>query len=247
MRRRAFVAGRPLFLGLSLLALAAPLAAQQPTTGEPRTIRVSATGEARAQPDEAHLDFAVETVATTARAAGEENARLMERVIRALVAAGVPRASIETRNYTVYPEYATPMPDERQEQPRIRGYRTSNLVTARTQDLARVGALIDAALGAGANRVDAVRFSLRNPERAQAEATRDAVQRARQSAETIAGALGVRLGEVLDASTAFEPIRPFATDVRYRMAEAAVPAPTPIQPGEQTVNATITVVFAIVR
>jgi uncharacterized protein YggE len=250
MRRRSFVPGRILApLGVLLLTAAAPLAAQQPASAPaPRTIRVSATGEARAQPDQAYLDFAVETAATTAKAASEENAKLMDRVVRALVAAGVPRERIETRNFTVYPEYTSPTPGERQDEPRIRGYRTSNMVTARVDDLKRVGALIDAALGAGANRVDAVRFGLRNPERAQAEATRDAVQRARANAETIASALGVRLGEVLDASTAYEPYRPYAADMRmYSMRAEAAAAPTPIQPAEQTVNSTVTLVYAIAR
>lgn len=227
-------------------ALVAPAAAQTPPTAPqaPRTIRVSAVGEVQVTPDQAALDLAVETLASTARAAGEENARRMERVIQALVAAGVPRADIATRNYSIYPEYE---PVEGGEAPRVRGYRVNNTVSVETRDLARVGPLIDAALAAGANRVDGVRFSLSNPQAAGNRALRQAVEQARASAETMAAALGVRLGRVLDASTGVEP--PVFPMPRFEAADMAMraAAPTPIQPGEQTVRATATLVFEILR
>lgn len=235
----------------ALLLLAAavsalPAAGQQLERPGERTIRVTGTGEVQATPDQAHIDLAVETFAATAREAGEENARTMERVIRALVAAGVPRGEIETRNYSLYPEYVPPQgPRQEQEQPQIRGYRASNMVSVRTQDLAQVGPLIDAALRAGANRMDAVRFSLRDADTAQAEATRRAVTRARQSAENIASALGVQLGQVVDASTTLEVVRPMPYMMRERAVADVAAAPTPIEPGEQTVSATVLVVFAI--
>lgn len=233
-----------LLLGVAAPAL--PAAGQQPERPAARTIRVTGTGEIQATPDQAHIDLAVETFAATAREAGEENARTMERVIRALVAAGVPRGEIETRNYSLYPEYVPPQgPRQEQEQPQIRGYRASNMVSVRTQDLTRVGPLIDAALRGGANRMDAVRFSLQDADAAQAEATRRAVVRARQSAENIASALGVQLGQVVDASTSLEVVRPVPYMMRAREMADAASTPTPIEPGEQTVTATVLVVFAI--
>ena len=225
-----------------------PLVGQQPVMGEmiaQRTIRVSGMGEARARPDAARMTFAVETFATTAREAGQENARLMERVIQALMGAGVARTDITTSNYTVYPEYIHDRPVPEAE--RLRGYRATNQVILRTTQMHRVGDLIDIALTAGANRMDGVMFEIQNPEPLQAEALRQAVQRARTSAETIATALGVRLGPVLDASTGVEPVRPMPYMVMERMTVAAAPppAPTPVEPGEQTVLANVTLVFSI--
>ena len=130
----------------------------------------------------------------------------MDQVIQALVEAGVPRDNIETQNYSLYPEYSPPPgPEQPGEEPRIRGYRAINTVTAEVDDLERVGPLIDVALQAGANQLQSVRFSLRNPDEAQRSAMRRAVQEAQESAETIADALGVALGPVLDASTTAEP------------------------------------------
>lgn len=233
-----------------MLALAAALAsatpglAQLPTAQCPaeRTIRVTGFGEVQARPDEAHVDFAVETLAPTARAASEENARTMERVIAALVRAGVPRGEIQTRGFSVFPEY---FHRDRDTVPQIRGYRVNNAVVLWTQALNRVGAFLDAALGAGANRVNGVRFAIRNADAVRAEAMRSAVHQARASAETMAASLGVRLGPVLDASTAGQPPRPVYDRAMMRVAEEAQAISTPIEPGEQTVTAAVSLVFAI--
>jgi uncharacterized protein len=235
---------------LLLASGAAPLAAQQPSDGTPqRVIRVSGAGEVRVTPDVAHIDLAVETTGATARAAGEQNARQMDAVIRALTQAGIARADIRTSGYTLFPVYAQqerpPRPETVQE-PRIVGYRASNMVNVRTQDIARVGTLIDAALAAGANRMQALRFSILDDEAAQNAAVRQAAERARRSAEAMAAALGVRLGEVVEASTSTDVIRPFMRmEAAAARGMADMAAPTPIEPGEQTVSANVAVVFAI--
>ncbi|NOK01630.1 MULTISPECIES: SIMPL domain-containing protein [Myxococcus] len=241
---------RPLLLtamlltGLTAFAQPQPISAPraQAPTGV-RTIRVEGTGEVKAQPDEAFVDVAVETLAPNAKAAGEQNAKRMEKVIAALTSAGIARRDIQTRNYSVYPEYAPPLPN--QTEPKLKGYRVSNLVSVHVKDLSRVGNLLDQALAAGANRVDSVRFGLSRQEAVQGEALRQAVARARKSAEVLAASLNVKLGAVLDASTVTEP--PQLYPARFAMAEAADARgmSTPIQPEEQTVQGKVTLIFAI--
>lgn len=237
---------------LAALLAAAPAAAQDPTPrpappGATSTIRVSATGEVQVAPDRAWVDFGLENQAPTAQAASEANAQVMERVIAALRRAGVAREEIETRDYNVFPDYAPGQPGETE--PRIRGYRVTNVVTVRTDRVAGVGALIDAALAAGANRVHGVRFGLRDPQATRGRALRQAIERGRAEAETIAAGLGVRLGAVVDASTSFEPMRPMPMmrEMAMDMAAQAVSAPTPVMPGQQTVTATISLVYAVAR
>lgn len=246
-----------LFAALALLASLAGTTAVAQTRPAPepapvpavernaRTLRVEGHGETKAAPDEAYLDVAVETVAPTAKAAGEENARKMEKVLAALTQAGVPKREIDTRNYNVFPEYSPPRPDGTE--PKLKGYRVQNLVSVHVTDLTRVGVLLDKALAAGANRVDGVRFGLSKPDAVQGEALRQAVQRARNSAQVLAAALGVKLGAVLDASTVSEPPRFYPA--RLAMMESAdmkaAGPTTPIQPEEQTVTARVTLIFAI--
>jgi uncharacterized protein YggE len=237
---------RALHLAVALAALAAPLAAQQAVAAGaiPGTIRVSASGEARGTPDQAWIDFGMETIAPTAKAAGEQNARAMDRVVSALLAAGIARADVQTHDYNLYPEYQ-PRPDG-QGAPAIRGYHATNVVTVRTDRITQVGALIDAALAAGANRADAIRFGIRNSDALRAQALRQALERGRAEAQAIAAGLGVRLGRVLDASTASAPPRPMPVAMMARgMAADAVAAPTPVEAGEQTVTASVSLVYAI--
>ena len=236
----SFAAG----LGLALVASRAARAqepAPLPARGSAE-IRVSATGEARAVPDRAFADFGVETEAPSAQQAAADNARRMEQVIAALVRAGISRAEIQTRDFSVFPAY-DPQPPPMGGEPRVRGYRVTNTVTVRTDEVQRVGALIDAALAAGANRSYGLRFDVRDPQRLRNEALRDAMRRARAEAETIAQALGVQLVRVVEASTVSEPMRP----VIPMMARAAAMdmAQTPVEPGQATVQATVTLVYAV--
>jgi uncharacterized protein len=233
-----------------VMAAAMPARAQvgTPMMMDQRTIRVSGVGEVNAEPDLATIQFAVETTGETAQEAGAANADLMDRVIQALVGAGVTRERIETTGYSLYPEYARPPRGAETDPPVIRGYRASNHVSVESGDLEGLGRLIDVGLAAGANRLNGIFFELRNSEAAEAEALREAVQSARASAETMAAALGVTLGEVLDASTSSEPPRPMYRAVAresVQMMDMAAAAPTPIEPGEQTVRAVASLVFAI--
>ena len=52
----------------------------------------------------------------------------------------------------MYPEYAPPPPKE--QEPKLKGYRVSNVVSVHVTELCEVGSLLDKALAAGANRVD---------------------------------------------------------------------------------------------
>jgi len=231
-------------------ALAVAAGAQQgsaqpgPGPGREQSIRVTGVGEARAPADQAIADFAVETSAATAQAAAAENAQRMDRVFAALVRAGVPRDRIETSGYNVFPEY-DPNPRPESTEPRVRGYRVTNTVTATMDDVDGVGAVIDAALGAGANRVNGVRFGLRDPQAYRQRAIDDAARRARSDAEALAASLGLSLGQVREAYTTDVGVAPPVPMYRMAMDAAAQSVQTPITPGEQTVRATVVVVYSI--
>ncbi|MQA90507.1 MAG: DUF541 domain-containing protein [Gemmatimonas sp.] len=218
-----------------------------PVIGDQRTIRASGVGEVTVQSDMATIQFAVETTGTTAQEAAGANADLMDAVIGALRGAGVGEDQIETSQYSLFPEYARPPRGSDADPPVIRGYRASNQVAIESTDLEGLGELIDVGLAAGANRVNGVMFDVIDPAASKSAALSDAVANARASAETIASALGVQLGEVLDASTNADPVRPVFRAVAAEAMEmdAAAAALTPIEPGEQTVSAVASVVFAI--
>ena len=68
------------------------------------------------------------------------------------------------------------------------------------ENLERVGAVIDAALGAGANQLDGVYFGLENDLETRTDALRAAITEARRKAQAMADALGVQLEAVLSVN-----------------------------------------------
>ena len=216
------------------IAMACPLGAQdtgagdRPTAGAP-TITATGHGEARIAPDRATVSIGVQTKAPTAAQASAENARKQRAVIDALKSLGITDQEISTVEYSVYPESAPTTTDERT--PRILGYTVSNSVRVDVQHVDRLGAIIDAALGHGANAINSVDFSSSNEDEARRAALALAVQHARGDAEAMARGAGGRLGELVDL-TSEAAARPI--EFGQRMAIGAAVA-TPISPGSETV------------
>lgn len=207
-------------------------------------IEVSGTASAEVTPDRARLSFAVESQARTAAAASGANADAMDAVVRALRGSGAAGLRVETFGYVLRPDYSVPSGPERTRQ--ITGYTAINNVRVTLQDVAAVGRTIDLAIGAGANRVSSLAFEATNTESARGDALTRAVREATMQAETMASALGRTLGaplEVRGGAQAPTPRVP-VEGIQYRAAvEMAVE--TPIEPGAQTVYASVTIRFAL--
>lgn len=191
---------RTLILVLVLAVLPAAAAAQQPSlpSAPPARPQVVATGEGEVlvTPDRAYVDIAVETMAPTAVAAATENARLMAAVSEAIQRAGVPAAAMTGAGYHVSANTVYEQGSARQQ-----GYRASNTLRIEMDRFDGLGAVVDAALAAGANRITDVRYTTRDPAAARQRAIAAAVERARADAEAMARAAGGGLGALLELST----------------------------------------------
>jgi uncharacterized protein YggE len=214
----------------------------------PTRIVVSALGTASRAPEQAVVNLAIETAARTAQAAAEQNAETMERIVAALRRLDIPEDQIRTTAYNMYPEYRHwdgRDPEMANRQPEIIGYRVMNQVMVTVDGAARAGAVIDAALGAGANRVDGLGFQLRDTEAVRADALREAMQKARAEAQLLADAAGLTLGPPIEISTSYGYMPPMPPMPMYArdMAQAGA-APTPVQPGSVEVQANVNIVYS---
>ncbi len=217
-----------------------PVTAQDPAPADaPRTLQVSATATVRRAPDQATIQLAVETHAATADEASEANAATMDRVLAAVRDQGVDPSMIRTRRLELQPRYER----RREEEPAIIGYRAVNQVSVELDDVARVGAVVDAAVRAGANRVTGIDFGLSDPQAAYDEALREAIAKARAEAEVAASALDETLGPPLQVSTGgFSPPMPMFRAEAVAMDQAGAP---PVQPGEVEVRATVNITWRL--
>jgi uncharacterized protein YggE len=110
-------------------------------------------------------------------------------------------------------------------------------VSVDVDDLSRLGAIVDIALGAGATNVSRLTFEARNQDEARANAIADAYRHARSDAEALARAAGRTLGPAISLSTD-QGVRPFAEPVMLaRAAGGGTDLPAP----EVTVSATVSV------
>jgi uncharacterized protein len=226
--------------GLALAAVAfagvaAPEPAQSAAADTFKGITVTGVGTVTAVPDRAELSFGVVSQARTASAALSANAAEMRRVVAALRNAGVAADDIQTQQVAVHPR-SSPEGEE------IVGYTASNTVAARIRELARAGAVIDAAVGAGANQVFGPSLTRSDQNELYRTALRSAVANARAKAQTLATAVGVTLGSVTSVVEAASsaPI-PLAAESARAADQAA-----PIEPGTQELQATVTVTFSVI-
>lgn len=235
-----YMEGTP-FEARAMRPLAAGNSGQTPTESRGLT-RVLVTGDSiiQAIPDTAILNISVVSQARRALEAQQDNANKSDAVIRALKSAAGAGAEIKTSGYSLQPirVYKEGQP------PLITGYEARNSVTVALADLQKVGPVIDAAAGAGANDVGGISFTLRKDrparDQALAEATREAVSKARVIAEALGGRI-VRIVEVQEEGV--QRPRPVYED-QMQMRTMAATA-TPIEIGTLDITSRVQLIAEI--
>lgn len=220
--------------GAPALVRAAPEAVTTAGTTLANAITVSGTGQIQAQPDEAFVNAGVQTRAQTARDAQTTNNRQMQAVISAVKALGIPAKNIQTSGVSLYPVYG---PNQN-----LEGYEARNNISVTVEQIDQAGQVLDAAVSAGANQTGGVSFGLKNDAEVRNKALAAAIADARGKAEALAGAAGVKITSVQAISEASVNVPMPAARVALGAA-AASQAAVPVEPGQLTVSATVTVVY----
>jgi uncharacterized protein len=203
------------------------------------TLTVVGRAQVSVPPDEASVAITVEAVRPGANDALADVAERARRVVALLDDLDVGPASRTTTGVMVS-EAGEHVDGTWQH----RGYRASERLTVRLDDAAKVGQLLGEAVERAEAQVDGPwwRVSLTNPGRA--EALGAAADDARTRAEALAEGLGMRLGALVEAveSGAITPEPRLAPGVR-----ALAAADVPVEAGEATVDASVSVKFQLER
>jgi uncharacterized protein YggE len=198
---------------------------------------ISATGEVTRVPDLAIISAGVQTLQPTATGAIEENANRMERVRAALKRAGIADKDIQTVNFSVNVDRSKPGQPGTNDGPVT--YNVVNTANVTIRKIDQIAAVIDAAVGAGANNIYGINLGIADSTALQNDARTKAVADARQRAEALAKAAGMKVGRVISISEGFgavpQPI--FAADARA--------SSSAIQTGQLQVSAQVQVVYAL--
>ncbi len=228
MKRIALVSG----LLLVAVALAGVLRPEGAHAVDPATttdtVSVTGTGVVLAVPDRAEVSAGVESRAATAKAALSANATAMRKVLDALKANG--GKNVTTQSVSLSTTF------DNQGQPN--GFVASNIASAITT-LDGAGALIDAAVDAGATTVYGPSLSRSDATALYKQALTKAFADAEDRAGVLAAAAGRQLGRVTamsEASSAPQPI--------FAKAAGAADS-TPVVSGPQETQALVSVTFEL--
>ena len=208
-----------------------------------RTITVDGEGKVTAKPDIAIVNLSVVSQGKNVKQVTLGGNQKMTDVINSVKALGVDVKDVQTSSYSLYPDYAYP----ENQQPQIRGYSLNQGITIKVRKLDTVDDVLDAGIKAGANQVGQLSFDIDEDSALKKDARDMAFKKAREKADQMASAAGVKVGRVITFSeSGYNPPMPVygGYDMAYATKAEAVPAPS-IEPGSQELKVNVSVTYEI--
>ena len=212
---------------------------------DPRLVTMTGYGSVQSAPDRAWITVGVEKRDPTTKVAQEQTAVATDHILQRLKSLGIPENAIRTSSFNVSQDW------EFQPQGRrtLRGYVVSNQMEIKLDDIAKLGAVIDGVIDAGANIIHGVRWDLKNRDDLEQQALAQAFADARRRAQVIVTAARATLGPVyaVQESRAGQ-VRPMTVQYQAGVAGrggAGMADSIPVNPGELEIRAIVTVSFQI--
>ena len=251
--KRTLLATAALLCMMAGFAPNAGRAADAPGFNPPPSIAVSASGSVKYAPDIARVSFGVRAQSAAASdAAAQVNSRA-QSVVKALRGMGISDANIKTSGYSIdYQQNDNavgaaisggPMSGEVHRPIAPPGYYVASETIDVTLAVSQAGTALDGAVKAGANQTYGLSYDTSQRERLFRQALAAGVASARAQANALAAAAGVQLGNVISISTGGGG-GPQPMMAGRMMMAASAPAP-PVLGGTDTIEATVSVVYAI--
>lgn len=211
----------------------------------PRSITVTGTGFAEVEPDRATLRMSIVARQPTLGAAQKAAADVVKKVLSMTDRMDIARDQVDTTGASVRPDYRWNRNTEEQE---LRGYIAERQITVEIEDLDKLGAVVEGAVGAGVNQVAPPQLDSSVRKETYRRALRAAAEDAKANALELADTLGARLGQVMSvnsAGNAPRPPLPHPAGARLMVAESD--ATESYNAADISFNATVTVVFELTR
>jgi uncharacterized protein YggE len=228
-------------MGLLLTACSAgTVAAQDTTNPATRTMAVSGQGKAYLTPDTAYINIGVHTEGPSVAEALASNTSQANQVAETLKGLGVDPKDIQTTNFNIGPQQQFGPNGE----VTSTKYVVDNTVYVTVRDLSKLGSMLDAVAKAGANNINGIQFDSSQKESATTEARKAAIANARQQADELATAAGVKLGPIQNINTSSSgPIPMFDAKGGAQMVGAG--GSVPVSAGQLVISVDVNLVYQI--
>lgn len=154
-------------------------------------ITISGQGKIVAVPDIAKVNISLSTIKKTVAEAQKENSEKMNNIIKEIKGLGVADKDLKTVSYNIYPQY-----DWIDGRRIFKGYEVRQTLEVKIRDTEKISAVLDKAGSLGANEISDLNFEVDNIEKIQQEARVQAITDAKNKAEELAKAMGVKLGKI---------------------------------------------------
>lgn len=224
---------------LALSAAVPQVSSADGSTASQRSITVSAQGTVTVSPDVAFVTVGVQQTDLQATKAQDEANTTTAAAIARIKALGIPDRDIQTVAISLDPQY-----DDRGV---VIGFVATDTLSITVEHPRQAGAVIDAGVGAGANRSVSVSFGLKDDSQARSAALRAAVAVAQRKAAAVAAQLAISLQGAKVQVT--ENLAQSPVPVVYAQTGVAAPgrvvAPTPVETGSLTVTDSVTVTYTL--
>jgi uncharacterized protein YggE len=204
---------------------------------------VTGEGSVAVSPNYAQIRSGVTTDAKTVKEASDANTKSMSAMVQSLRDFGIAQKDIQTSQFSIEPIYTSQSKLSGSSADKLSGYRVSNQVRVTVRQISQIGEILDRLIKAGATDVGNIAFLVSEPEKALDQAREAALADARRKAELYARAAGIRLGRVvwITESSDFAALAGGTTLAPKRVSKP------PIEAGETTIAASITVGFDIAQ
>jgi uncharacterized protein len=217
----------------------------------PHELTVEGTGSAFVVPDVAKIILGVTTEGETSEAVVSENAEKMEAVMIALDELEIEKAKIKTTGYYLNPRYKWTEENGSYQD----GYELRQTLEVKLEDFEKVNQVISQTTSVGANMVGSVSFEVDDVESVKSEAREEAIAVAKEKAEQISEASGLKLGKLVNyyeysssyydygkGGYAMAESRAYAAD---EYSDSLTVSSVDIEPGEEEVTLTVTLTYRI--
>lgn len=164
----------------------------QVSAPEPPSVMVSGEGVVTAVPDQAWVRIGAESRAKSSKDAQARNAEAMTAVQQKMTTLGIAKDAVRTLAIDLQMEY-----DYANGKQTPRGYVARNTIEVRVDDFAKLGDVLDAAVGSGATNLHGLRFDVKRREVLEREALQMAVANAMGRAEALAAGARRSIDRVL--------------------------------------------------
>lgn len=232
-----------IILSVGFAAFNGRAVAQSSVTGEksnPRILTVTGSGKAFLTPDIVYINIGVHTEGADAADVVASNNTQSQKVMDALKEFNVANKDIQTANFSIYPQ------QQYDEKGKVTGiiYIVDNTVSVTLRDLSKVGVILDAAVGSGANSINSIQYDAEDKSQALSQARKAAVADAKTQASELADAAGVKLGPIQNINVYSTPT-PMPVYEAKGAGALDVASSVPVSAGQLVVTIDVNIVYEI--